>query len=129
MIAPENIKKLELLASTLWFDENGILCSIAKNVPQTLEEAKEAMTPLRDFIGPGKVCMLADNTRAAPVNKQMRDFAADVLPQFIKALAVLSQSPVGKMTANLFFALKKQPYPIKFFNSETEAKEWLKQYL
>jgi hypothetical protein len=129
MTAPVNTKKLELPASTLWFDENGILCSVAKNVPQTVEESKETMKLLREFIGPDKACMLSDSTLSPPINKEMRDFAAEVLPQFIKAIAILSQSEVGKMVANLFFSLKKQPYPIRFFNSETDAKEWLKQFL
>jgi hypothetical protein len=129
MIAPANIKKLELPTSTMWFDENGILCTVAKNFTQTIEEAKETMALVRQFIGPGKVCMLSDSTLSPPVNKEMRDFAAEVLPQFVKAIAILSQSPVGKMAANLFFSLKKQPYPIRFFTSEKEARQWLEQFL
>ncbi len=124
-----NTKIYELPASTIWFDENGILCSIAKNIPQTIDEAKQSMIIFQEITGGKKVCLLSDNTDAPPVNKEMRDYAAEVIPEIAKAIAVMSDSAVGKMAANLFFKLKKQPYPVKFFNDENEAKEWLKQYL
>jgi len=52
-----------------------------------------------------------------------------VLPRYIKAIAMVSDSALGKMLANLFFTLKKQPYPTKMFTNEQDAKEWLMQYL
>ncbi len=129
MTPPDHVKVYELPASTIWFDEYGILCSISKNVPQTVTEAKQSMELMNKLLDGKKVCLLSDNTNAAAVNKEMRDYAAEVIPKIVKAIAVMSRSSVGKMAANLFFMLKKQPYPVKFFNDETEAKEWLKQYL
>lgn len=129
MNVPENVKVYDLPASTMWFDENGILCSIAKNLPQTLEEAKQSMITFKQIVGNKKVCMLSDNTESPSISKEIRDYAAEVIPEVAKAIAIISRSSVGKMAANLFFMLKKQPYPVKFFNEEKEAKEWLKQYL
>ena len=129
MTPPPNAKVTELAASTIWFDEDGILCTIAKNVTQTMEEARAALEELKQLTGGKKVCMLSDSTAAPPVNKEMRDFAAEVIPDLAKAIAIMSRSSVGKMAANLFFMLKKQPYPVKFFDDEQEAKRWLKQYL
>jgi len=129
MKPPENARVYELPASMIWFDENGILCSIAKNVPQTLDEAKASMILFTEITGGRKVCLLSDNSDAPPVNKEMRDYAAEVIPEIAKAIAIISSSSVGTMAANLFFMLKKQPYPVKFFSEEKEAKEWLKQYL
>lgn len=116
--------------SFLWFDENGILCTIAKAVPpQSLEDAKKGMEVFLKITGGKKVCMLSDSTNSPPVNKEMRDYAAEVIPQVAKAIAIMSRSAVGRMAANLFFSLKKQPYPVRFFDNEDEAKQWLKQYL
>jgi hypothetical protein len=130
MELPENTEVFDFPTSYMWFDENGILCSIGKKVPQqTIEEAKQSLEEFKKITGGKKVCMLSDSTDSAPVNKEMRDYVADVLPAIVKAVAIISRSAVGKMTANLFFSIKKQPYPIKMFNDETEAKEWLKQYL
>ncbi|MEO6425851.1 MAG: hypothetical protein ABIP40_10585 [Bacteroidia bacterium] len=106
----------------MWFNELGILFSISKKVSQTtVKEAKIELEKFRDIIGDKKVCMLVDVTNTPETIREMRDYAAEILPQFVKAL--------GKMLANLFFTLKTQPYPAKMFNNEEEAKEWLKQYL
>lgn len=130
MIPPNNAHVIELYASTIWFDEDGILCSIAKKVPQqTIEEAKKSIEEFLKITGGKKVCMLSDSTNSPPVNKEMRDFAAEVIPDIVKAIAIMSNSAVGKMAANLFFSLKKQPYPVKFFDNEHDAKKWLRQYL
>ncbi len=52
MVLPENTEVFELPTATMWFDENGILCSIAKKVPQqTVEEAKKTMEEFRKITG------------------------------------------------------------------------------
>lgn len=130
MVPPKNAEVINFPTSIMWFDEHGILCSVAKKVPQqTVEEAKQTMEKFLKITGGKKVCLLSDSTDSPPANKEMRDYAAEVIPEIAKAVAIISRSAVGKMAANLFFSIKKQPYPVKMFNEETEAKEWLKQYL
>ena len=130
MVPPLHTKLIEFKTSTMWFDETGILCSIAKKVPaQTVKEAKQTMEEFKKITGGKKVCMLSDSTDSTPISKEMRDYVAEVLPDIALAVAIISRSAVGKMVANLFFSIKKQPYPVKMFNDEGEAKEWLKQYL
>ena len=130
MELPKNTEVFDLPTAIIWFDENGILCTIAKKVPQqTLEEAKKTIEEFLKIIGGKKVCMLSDNTDSAPINKELRDYFGEVIPEIAKAIAIISRSAVGKMVANLFFSIKKQPYPVKMFSDEVEAKEWLRQYL
>jgi len=101
-----------------------------KTAPQNVEEAKEAMAMLQRYVGEGrKVCMLIDVTNTSETTREMRNFAAEQLPEIAKAIAIVSQSALGKMLANLFFSLKSQPYPVKYFNDETEAQKWLTQYV
>lgn len=130
MLPSPNTEVIEFPASTVWFDEDGILCSVAKKVPlQTIEDAKKTMEEFRIITGGTKICMLSDSTDSPPPNKEIRDYAAEVMPEIAKAVAIISRSAVGKMAANLFFSIKRQPYPVKMFTEEVEAKEWLKQYL
>ncbi|HWY12347.1 MAG TPA: STAS/SEC14 domain-containing protein [Bacteroidia bacterium] len=130
MKPPENAKVYEWDTSTFWFDESGIFCSISKKTPpQSLDEVKKSMEELYKIIGGKKVCMLLDVTYSAESTKETRDYAAVEFPKFVKAIAMLSQSALGKMMANLFFSIKAQPYPVKMFTDENEAKAWLKQYL
>jgi hypothetical protein len=130
MTPPKDAKVVDLPTSIIWFDADGILYSIAKKVPQqTLEEAKASLVDFLKVTGGKKVCMISDNTDSPAVNKEMRDYAAEVIPEIAKAIAVISRSSVGRMAANLFFSLKKQTYPVKFFENEDDAKQWIKQYL
>lgn len=130
MQPPPNANIIEFPTSTIWFDENGILCSISKKAPPvSLEESKKTLGEFKAFLGGKKVCMLLDTTHSNPSSKEIREFAAAEFPQFTKAIAFISKSPLGKMVANIFFSIKKQPYPVKMFNDEKDAKKWLKQYL
>jgi len=130
MRPPENVTVYDWPTSVFWFDEDGILCSVSKkNSPQTLEETIKTIEEFKKLIGDKKICMLAEASNSGESIKEVRDYVAMEFPKFIKAIAIISQSALGKMLANLFFNIKSQPYPIKMFNDEKEAKEWLKQYL
>jgi len=130
MIPPKNARVTEWDTSKLWFDEDGILCAVSKKASvQTLEQARRNMEELKKLVGNKKVCMLADVSNSSESTKAVRDYAAMELPKLIKAIAMISRSALGKMLANLFFSVKAQPYPVRMFNNEDEAKEWLKKYL
>lgn len=125
-----NAKVYDWETSTFWFDENGILCSIAKKTsPQSLEDSIKIVEGFKKIAGDKKICLLMDVTNSVETSREVRAYAAEELPKFIKAVAMVSHSALGKMLANLFFTLKAQPYPTKMFNDEDKAKEWLKQYL
>ena len=130
MQTPENIEIFELPGSTMWIDEFGILNSISKKAPpRNLAATKEIIQKLKSIIKEEKVCMLIDSTNSSPPVKEVRDYLSEEMPKITKAIALISNSPLGRMVANLFFNIKKQPYPVKMFNNEQEAREWLKQYL
>lgn len=127
---PTSANVMEWPTSTAWFDESGILCSISKKASSpTLEETKKVIEDFRSIIGNKKVCLLIDVTYTSESSREIREYVAEEFPKFIKAIAMVSDSALGKMLANIFFTLKSQPYPTKMFTDETEAKNWLKQYL
>jgi len=123
-------KVFETALSIMWFDEQGIFCSVVK---QNASLTKGALTETFDFInrnaGGKKICWVGDVTHASFPTQEARDFAGEETPKFIKALALITNSQLSKMISNLFFALKRPPYPTKMFRNEKEAKDWLKQYL
>ena len=127
---PKGVKIYETPTSIFWFDNDGIVCVIAKDVPtQTLEATMENLNDFKNVIGNQKVCLMIDVTYSPETTRETRDYVAAEFPHFVKAIAMISKSALGKMLANLFFTIKTQPYPTKMFNEESEAKEWLKQYL
>ncbi len=132
MEIPENAKTYDMTSSTIWFDEDGILFSVPKpgRPPELRKEdmAKE-IKKFRDIVGNKKVCMVSvSNPNLRPPSKTERDWIAELINPIVKAMAVVSTSPVARMIANLFFGLKPPPYPAKMFTNEKEAVEWIKQF-
>jgi hypothetical protein len=127
---PENAEVVDTPTSIYWYDESGILYSVSKRAePLSLEETKAILEEFRSFLRAEKVCMLIDVTNTTESSREVRDYAAAEFPKFVKAIAMISESALGKMLANLFFSLKSQPYPTRMFTNEEDAKAWLQQYL
>ncbi len=130
MTPPVHAKLFETTSSSYWFDEEGILCSVTKKTgPPTLEETKRIIHDLKEMLQGKKVCILIDVTHSPENNRETRSYAAIEFPKFMKAMALVSKSALGRMLANLFFNITQQPYPVKMFNEENEARKWLRQYL
>jgi hypothetical protein len=117
----------------MWFDESGILFSVPKpGVPPDLtrEQIIKEMDKFREITGGKKVCIVSEaNPNSKPPSKEERDFIAEQINSVVKAMAIVSTSPVARMIANLFFGLKPPPYPTKMFTDKNEAVEWIKKYL
>ena len=131
MEPPKNVEVHDEPRSTWWIEENGVLCAVSKkNAPEiTREESMRDFERIKKLTSGKKFCMLLEITNAGPTKREDREFNAAELAKIIKALALISKSPLGKMVANLFFNLKPPPYPAKMFTAEPEAREWLKQYV
>ncbi|MFL5729573.1 MAG: hypothetical protein ACJ75J_08830, partial [Cytophagaceae bacterium] len=104
MTPPANANVIDWPSSILWFDEDGILYSVSKKVPpQSMEEVKKTMEDFYKLLDGKKVCMLVDVTHSQETSRELRDYAAQEFPKFTKAIAMVSESALGKMLANLFF--------------------------
>ena len=131
MTPPENVEIHKHITSDWWIEDTGIVCSVSiKDAPEiTREQSIAQLEDLKRVTGGKKICMLLDITYARPTKKEDREFGAEELAKVVKALALISNSALGKMVANLFFNLKPPPYPTKMFTNEKEARAWLAQYL
>jgi hypothetical protein len=131
MEPPHNVRVHTNATSLWWMEEPGILVSISKkDAPQIgREQSRTQIEEVWKAAGEKKVCLLLDITHAKPGKREDREFAAEELAKLVKAMALISSSPLGKMVANLFFNLKPPPYPTKMFTDENEARKWLLQYL
>jgi hypothetical protein len=126
---PEYAKVVELPTSRFWIEESGIVCVVSrKAAPQTIEQAQSALEIFRKHMPAEKVCLLIDVTNTTESKREVRELAAKAFPEMFTAIAMVSASALGRMLANLFFNLKSQPYPVKMFDSEVQARAWLKNY-
>lgn len=71
--------------------------------------------------------MLKNVTNICLGGRHLHDYVARELPEFVEALALVSNSPLGTMVAKLFMVLENHPYPVKLFSCEAEARFWLKR--
>jgi len=130
MRVTERIKVFETELSTMWFDEEGVFCTVTKKgITITKERLSLTFDFIRNQAGDKKVCWLGNVTEASFPTDEARDFAGVETPKIIKALALITNSKISRMIANVFLTLKKPPYPTRLFTSEENARAWLKTYL
>jgi len=129
MTIPNNTTLYEHPIATFWFDETGILCSVSKSGARSIEIMAEYIEFVKDIIHNRKVCILTDISNASPMNKETREYVAGQLESVYKAMAILTDTPVGTMIGKVFTQLEKQPYPISMFSEEDSARKWLLKHL
>jgi hypothetical protein len=132
MDIPTDVQTHDLPSSTLWIKE-GIVYSTPKVGPMretTSTQIKEDLCKVRTFVGSEKICLVVEiNPKSKPASKEERDAVAAEISSIVKAMAMITSSPITKMLANLFFSFKPPSYPLKMFLNEKDASNWIKQYL
>jgi hypothetical protein len=113
----------------LWFDKDGILCSVAKNVPRTLENTREQFEFIGSLLGGKKVCILSDVSFSGSIDQEAREFVKKHAALQYKAIAIVTTSALGTMIGTLLSIIFPFTVPAKVFINEAEARQWLKQYL
>lgn len=136
MEIPAGSVRIQWMTSILWLERDGVLYS--KPIPGnehavfTREEAIREMKRLRSTLSMAegdKICMVAlTGANIKTSTKEDREFIVGQLNDFLKALALISPSPLSRMVAKVFFTLKKPVYPVRVFSNEAEARKWIKKY-
>ncbi len=116
--------------STIWIDEQGILCSVAKkDVPITIDSLTNVYAVITKITNGQKICTLTEMSNVSHAEKETRDFASQENEKFTKAMALIAKNKFASLIGNLFLGFNKPSYPAKLFWNEQEAREWIKQYL
>ena len=112
----------------LWFDQDGILCTVPKDEMKdfTVAQMKEVVEEWDKEHEGEKYYMISVFHPKAKITKAQRDYMAEAYAKYIKALAVINESALGRMAVNLFVGLKPPPYPLKMFKDKESAKSWLR---
>lgn len=125
------INKIDLRAYTTWMGEDGIARSVVKKDAEiTLDDAIANSYAVNSLKNEGKFPLLIDSTSIKSMSKDARKyFAINNRSTKVSAFAVVVKSSLSKVVANFFFRLQSPSVPAKLFTNETEAIEWLKNYL
>ena len=109
-----------------WLDDEGILCSVAKNVPRTIDLQKASFALIRKIIGNEKVCCLSDLNNIGSQDQQCRKHVNREIPNYFKALAISVNTSLGMLVANTFLTFSTKTIPIKIFDNHIDARDWLR---
>lgn len=113
-----------------WLDDSGIIIAVGRNhAIHTLEHALENQRVNEILANGVRRPFLIDMTDVKSMSHEARAFyAGPEPPKVITAVAILTNSNIGKVVANLFMTLTHPVLPTKMFTSFELAKEWLMQY-
>jgi len=126
------VDKIELVASSLYFDENGILWVVHKeDVEMGIVEAMEHAEACCRICGGTMTRMIIDGRGGvANVTSEARNYLAhhEGLIKVRKAHAIIVDSLANRLLANFYFKFNKPKGPGKVFNTEKAALLWLRKY-
>lgn len=128
---PANIKIYKTSLVHCAFGDDGILYSYSIAGERSKENYDKVFEVYKELSnnGANKLCILADISKTQPFNKEVRDYIVVHLARYVKAIALISETPVGNMIGQIFTAVSQAPFPTAIFGSQEEAVEWLKAYM
>ncbi len=126
---PENINLIKGEIADYWLDSEGILYSFSKNPIRTVKNITENIALVRQITEDKKVPLLIYLCNSPIPDKETRKFSTEQLPNVYTAMAMVSKPRLAKFIMNILFKLKPPPIPMKSFTDDSEAREWLKQFL
>lgn len=129
MKLPKNTELIKGEIADYWYSPEGILYSYSKNPRRTVKNISENIALVRQITGNKKIPLLIYLCNSPVPDKATRRFSTEQLPNVYTAMAMVSQPGLSQLIMRILFRLKPSPIPIKSFTDDSEAREWLKQFL
>ncbi len=114
--------------SKLWIGEHDIIFQDWKPESRIeLLDSRETLEAIRT-LGQGKPVLLSvDIKNVKSATREARAFGAEEeYSRHIKAVAMWTNSKIGRIIGNFFIRFNRPPYPSKIFDTAAEAQQWLK---
>jgi len=112
--------------------KDDIMYGTYKKGPITLELAKQVVKHRLQFTGNKKVPILASEQGLKGIERDARQYlSSEEGVEGLSAAAIVNKSVFGSHLANFFMkiAFNRPRIPARVFTDETEAIQWLKQYI
>jgi len=111
------------------FSEEGILYSYSKSPERTIENIRNNVQLVKNITGGKKVPLLIYLCKSPVPDKETRRFATEQLPLIYTAMAMVSKPGLSQLIMQILFRFQKPPIPMKSFDDDEKAREWLLQYI
>ncbi len=112
----------------LWIDEHGIVHAHFKHDTEDLAGAKKGVEEIKQISGGVRHPVLVDIRRIKKISLDARRYYAseDSIGAHL-AVALLAGSTMSRMIGNFFLGVNRPKFPVKLFDDESKAIEWLKK--
>ena len=111
--------------------QNGISYVSSIDPNPTLADYKEHLVQSKAKFGHlyPLPAILTNPEKAQIMTKEVRDFAlGKEMAEITVAMAIMQNSMMIRVAANLFFKIAKPTYPMQMFSDEAKAVEWLRSF-
>jgi len=125
------INEITTRTTKIWLDDVGIIHSLGlPGVDHSLEDAINIVKAIV-AVSEGKARpLLSDIRQIKSIDREARQHLADSeINDVVLANAVMVDSPLSRMIGNFFNGFNKPPIPLKLFSDETEAVNWLLEFM
>lgn len=113
-----------------WIDEQGIVHCVMVEPEETLETARENITSIARLAGGARLPVLVDITDCKKIDLAARKYYAGPEPAVCqRAVALVTSSTVSRVLGNFFLGVNRPRFPVRLFDSQTKALDWLAHYL
>ena len=126
---PTDRPHFESEIATYWFEDDGILVSLSKDVKRTVENIAANVALVKQITDNKRAPLLIYLTNSPVPDKATRQFSTAQLPTVYTAMAMIADRGLTKLIMNLLFRFQSPPIPMKNFTDIAEARAWLRQYL
>ena len=107
-------------------EENGIILIDFGSLMVTLELLRDVLQQHRILAPMKKSKVLMVGQAATIVDTDLIKFGArEDVADLTSALAIVPLNKVGRVLANLFMPLQRNPYPTRAFDTVEDARDWL----
>jgi hypothetical protein len=112
----------------IWMERDVIRCTFSDNLELDLDIARCVVKERVDFCKRQSYACMIDMRNLKFMTKEAREYLATDGAQYIKAGALITESPLSNALGNIFLSLNKPNVPTKLFSDEEQAFSWLKKY-
>ncbi len=114
--------------ATYWIDE-GILYSLSKNPRRTVANITANIALVKSITGNKKMPLLIYLSNSPVPDKETRKFSTEQLPNVYRAMAMVSPPGLSAFIMKILFKFQSPPIPMKSFTNDTDARNWLLQFV
>ncbi len=113
----------------IFIDDDGIVNVLFGTIMMTSEHVIYSADVVRKLSPGQKMPILNICEAALNVEKSLSKVGQlDWVSETVSALAIVTDTKIGRVLGNIFMRFQKNPYPTKLFNSEAAARKWLMNY-